>query len=94
MYASVYDDYEFLQPALTAVDPDAKLGLVPVFNGVTNAQVGSALYIIPKTVSPEEKRDAIFRYFDSSLNQDILTGSILVRKAATIHWKTASRVCG
>lgn len=72
MYASVYDDYEFLQPALTAVDPNAKLGLVPVFNGVTNAQVGSALYIIPKTVS-EEKRDAIFRYFDSSLTQDILT---------------------
>lgn len=72
MYAGVYDDYEFLQPALSKVDPKAKLGLVPVFNGVTNAQVGSALYVIPKTVS-EEKLHAIFKYFDSSLEQDILT---------------------
>ena len=72
MYSSEYDNYEFLQPALSEVNPAAKLGLVPVFNGVTNAQVGSALYFIPSTVS-EEKRDAIFRYFDNSLNQDILT---------------------
>lgn len=67
-----YDTYERLQTGLTNVDPNAVLDIIPVFNGVTNAQVGSAVYFISAAI-PEEKRDAIFQYFNDSLNQDILT---------------------
>lgn len=72
MIQSEYDTYERLYRSLATVDENASLDIIPVFNGVTNAQVGSAVYFISATVS-EEKRDAIFQYFNDSLNQDILT---------------------
>ena len=72
MISSTYDNFEVIQRSLAEVDPNAELGLVPVFNGTTNAQVGSALYTISKKV-PEEKLHRIFQYFNDSLEQDILT---------------------
>lgn len=72
MLPSVYENYEVFQLSLQETDPQAQLDLIPVFNGTTNAQVGSALYLISKTV-PEEKLHRIFQYFNDSLQQDILT---------------------
>jgi len=72
MYQTVYDDYEVIYRSLAEVDPNAELDLIPVFNGTTNAQVGSALYLISKAV-PEEKLHRIFQYFDDTLQQEILT---------------------
>ena len=72
MMQTEYDTYERLYRSLATVDENASLDIIPVFNGVTNAQVGSAVYFISSAVS-EEKRNAIFQYFNDSLNQDILT---------------------
>ena len=72
MIQVAYDTYERLYNGLHEVDPEAELDIIPVLNGVTNAQVGSAVYFISAAM-PEEKRDAIFQYFNDSLNQDILT---------------------
>lgn len=72
MIQVAYDTYERLYTSLAKVNPNATLDIIPVFNGVTNAQVGSAVYFISAAI-PKEKRDAIFQYFNDSLNQDILT---------------------
>ncbi len=72
MLSACYDNYEVYQNRLSEVDPTAVLDLVPVFNGTTNAQVGSALYTVSSAIS-EEKLRRIFQYFNDSLNQEILT---------------------
>ena len=72
MLASVYDNYEVYQKSLSEVDSTAELDLIPVFNGTTQASVGSALYTISSAV-PEEKLRRIFKYFDDSLEPEILT---------------------
>jgi putative aldouronate transport system substrate-binding protein len=71
MISGTYDSIIHLKDNLLNVVPDAEIGLVPVFNGTTNAQVGSAVYFLNKKMD-KAKRDGIFRYFDSSLEQDIL----------------------
>ncbi|OUS78165.1 hypothetical protein B1748_05245 [Paenibacillus sp. MY03] len=74
MFATAYGDIKSIQDAITKIDPNAEIGLLPVINGKTNATSGhNGLFVLPKSkVKTQEEVNAILSYFERVLEEDII----------------------